>query len=313
MTERFRGEMAARPSRHLAGAALGVLAALAITMLAGCARGGGAPSGSITHPTGDALVLRVATAGGFLGPGVAFSQLPSVSIYGDGRVIAPGAVDMIYPGPALPPLLVTRLNEAGLQAVLGEVLSTGLFARSRSFQGASAVIADAGTTVFTLHADGRDATVSIYALGALDSSQPRPGISGEELAAHRTLAQLSSRLATLNSWLPASSWSDRESQPFTPDAIRLLVRNADADAPDQSGIANQLVPWPGAGDPATFGEPAAQTAGSRCGVVTGAGAATWFDAVRAANQLTRFTAHADRYEVNPRPLLPDEPRSCPTS
>jgi len=312
MTQRFGGAIAPTPSRHPV-AVLVVLAALAVTTLAGCARGGGASSGPIAHPTGDALVLRVASAGGFLGPGVAFSQLPSVSIYGDGRVIAPGAVDMIYPGPALPPLLVTRLNEAGLQAVLNEVLSTGLFVRDQSFQGASAFIADAGTTVFTLHADGRDVTVSIYALGAFDPSQPRAGISDEEIAAHRALAQLSSRLAMLNSWLPATSWSDSQSRPFTPDAIRMLVRNADTDAPDQSGIANQLVPWPGSGDPATLGEPATQPAGSRCGVVTGAEAAIWFEALRAANQLTRFTAHADRYEVNPRPLLPDEPRSCATS
>src|SRR4029077_727826 len=185
---------------------------------AGCARSGGTPSDPITHPAGDALVLRIATGGGFLAPGAAFSQLPSLSIYGDGRVIAPGAVPAIYPGPALPPLLVTRLNEAGVQAVLSEVLSTGLFAESRNFDGASAVIADAGTTVFTLHADGRDVTVSVYALGALDPSQPRAGISDDELAAHRALGQLSSRLATLESWLPASSWSDRQSQPFRPDA-----------------------------------------------------------------------------------------------
>ena len=157
-----------------------------------------------------------------------------------------------------------------------------------------------------------EVTVSVYALGALDPSQTRAGISEEELAAHRALAQLSSRLAMLESWLPASSWSDRHSQIFEPEAIRLLVRNADADPPDQSGITNQLVPWPGAGDPATFGEPATQPAGSRCGVVTGAEAATWFSALRVANQLTRFTAHSDRYAVNPRPLLPDESRSCPT-
>jgi hypothetical protein len=312
MTEEFGGEMSAWLSPRPAAAAL-LAGALLVATLAGCARGGGAPSGPIAHPAGDALVLRLATGGGFLPPGVAFSQLPSLSIYGDGRVIVPGAVDMIYPGPALPPLLVTRLNEAGLQAVLNEVLSTGLFGQSRTYNGANAVIADAGTTVFTLHADGREVSVSVYALGTFDPSQARAGISNEELAAHRALAQLASRLAMLESWLPPSSWSDRQSQPFNPDAIRLLVRNANADPPDQSGIANQLVPWPRAGDPETFGVPTSQPAGSRCGVVTGADAATWFNLLRAANQLTRFTAHADRYEVNPRPLLPDEPRSCTTS
>jgi len=287
--------------------------ALVVATLGGCMRGGGAPSVAITHPVGDALVLRIATVGGFLPAGAAFSALPSLSVYGDGRVIVPGAVAAIYPGPLLAPLLVTRLNEGGLQAVLGEVLSTGLFTQSRSFDGARNVIADAGTTAFTLHADGREVTVSVYALGAFDPSQPRAGISGEELAAHRVLAQLSTRLETLETWLPPSSWADGQSQPFAPGAIRMLVRNVDADPPDLSGIANQLVPWPGVGNPMTFGLPVTQPAGSRCGVVIGADAAAWLAALQRANQLTRFTDDHHRYEVTPRPLLPDEPRSCPTA
>jgi len=289
------------------------VAALFVTTLAGCAGGGSSPSGAIAHPAGDALILRIATEGGFIPPGVTFSQIPSLSVYGDGRVIEPGAVAAIFPGPALPPLLVRRLSEAGIQAVLREVTATGLFAASQRFEGAGAFVADAGTTVFTLHAGGRDVTVSVYALGTFDPSHPPAGIGGGELAAHRALGQLSLRLTMLNTWLPSGAWVDDESRAFAPDAFRLLVRSADADPPDQSGIANQLIPWPGAGDPAMFGEPVTEPAGSRCGVVSGAESAAWFDALRRANQLTRFTADGHRYEVTPRPLLPDEPRTCPTA
>jgi hypothetical protein len=290
--------------------ALSCITALLATMLAGCAGGGSSPTGAIAHPTGDALILRIATEGGFIPPGATFSQIPSLSVYGDGRIIEPGAVTAIFPGPALPPLLVRRLSEAGIQAVLREVTATGLFAASQRFEGAGAFVADAATTVFTLHAGGRDVTVSVYALGTFDTSHPPEGIGGGELAAHRALGQLSQRLTMLDAWLPPGAWVDDESRAFAPDAFRLLVRRADSDAPDQSGIANQLAPWPGAGDPATFGEPVTQPAGSRCGVVIGAEAATWFDALRGANQLTRFTADGHRYQVTSRPLLPDEPRSC---
>ncbi|TME30778.1 MAG: hypothetical protein E6I62_08330 [Chloroflexi bacterium] len=308
MTARPHATSAApRPPAHARAAATVLLAML----LAACAGGGATPSGDIAHPAGGALVLRMATAGGFIEPQTGFSQVPSVSVFGDGRVIVPGAVDLIYPGPALPPLLVRRLSEPGLQAVLHDVLATGLFATSRDFNGAGIGIADAGTTTFSLHADGRDVTVSVYALGTVDLSNPPPGVSQDELAAHRALTRLSGRLSSLDSWLPAGSWMDAAWQPFAPEAVRLLVRTADADAPDQSGIANQLVPWPTADDPATFGDVAAQPEGARCGVVTAADAATWLRALMRANQLTRFTAAAHRYQVTPRPLLPDEPRSCP--
>jgi hypothetical protein len=289
------------------------VAALLAAMLGGCARGGSAPSGPITHPAGDALVLRVETQGGFLPPGASFSQVPSLSLYGDGRVVVPGAVPAIYPGPALPPLLVSRLSESGMQAVLHEIVATGLFTASQSFNGGKAFVADAGTTLFTLHAGGRDVTISVYGLGTFDLSNPPAPIANEELAAQRALTQLSQKLSTLDSWLPASAWIDRQSRVFAPEALRLLVRSADTDPPDQSGIPNQLVPWPSATDPGTFGDPATQPAGARCGVAVGADAAIWFGVLRQANQLTRFTAGAHRYQVTPRPLLPDEPRSCPAA
>ncbi len=282
-------------------------------MLAGCTRGGSAPSGPIVHPSGDALVLRVETAGGLLPAGTIFAELPGFSLYGDGRVIVPGAIDMIYPGPALAPLIVRRLSESGIQAVLHEVLATGLFTQTQSFNGARATVADAGTTVFTLHADGRDVSVSVYGLGTVDPSNPPAGISSDELAAHRALTQLSQHLASLDSWLQAGAWADGTSRRYVPEALRLLVRGADADPPDQSGIANQLVPWPTASDPAAFGEPVAQPAGARCGVVAGADANAWFGVLQGASQLTRFTVGAHRYQVTPRPLLPDEPRVCPAA
>jgi len=90
--------------------------------------------------------------------------------------------------------------------------------------------------------------------------------------------------------------------------MRLIVRNADADEPDGSGIPSSLVPWPAGSDPATFGEET--DFGLRCGVVGGTDADEWYDLLGAANQLTRFTRDEYRYAVSIRFLLPDEPPEC---
>jgi hypothetical protein len=42
--------------------------------------------------------------------------MPSFSVMGDGTIIEPGAQDEIYPGQALPPLLVRTISEDGIQA-----------------------------------------------------------------------------------------------------------------------------------------------------------------------------------------------------
>ena len=127
---------------HLSVTVIGLVVAIG---LAAC-NGGSAGSSSIAHPGGDALVFRIATTGGFVAPEVAFTTVPEFTLLGDGRLIEPGAVDMIYPGPAILPLLERRLSEAGVQEVLREVEATGIFTGDRAFNGAQGLVADAGTT-----------------------------------------------------------------------------------------------------------------------------------------------------------------------
>jgi hypothetical protein len=279
-------------------------------LLAACAAGAGGSPGPVQHPAGDKLVLRVAFQGGFVAPQALLTRFPSFSMFGDGRMIIEGAQTEIYPGPALAPVLVRRLTEAGVQAVLSEVLGTGAFAANSEFRGAQNLIADAPDTVFTLHADGRTVTVVVYGLNELDTTGNAGSITSEEIATYRALSHLNERLSTLDQWLPASDWADPAWSPFVPGALRLIVHDASGDQPDESGIANQLVPWPGSSEPATFGA-ATTIEGSRCGVVSGDEAAAWNAALGTANQLTRFVKGGLRYEVMARQLLPDEPLECP--
>jgi len=278
----------------------------ALTLLAAC-KGGGAP---IEHPEGDALVLRITNQGGFVPAEYIFTNAPTFSLLGDGRVVVPGAQVAIYPGPAFPSVMVRQLTESGIQAVLAEVEKTRLFGKDAEYLGAQNYVADAQDTVFTLHAGGREVTIRVYALGIVSPGESHPGISAEELAAHAALLRLSDRLTTLELWLPADAWAGPSSA-YKPDAMRLLVRNADGDQPDSSGIPYPLVAWPTAEDPATFGAPINGGTGSRCGVVAGPDAQAWYDTLAAANQLTRYTYGGHRYQVSVRFFLPDEPLECP--
>jgi len=290
---------------------------LAGLVLAGCSRGGGGqPSGSpsggddIVHPAGDALILSVANSGGFVAPDFLLGALPSFVLTGEGRVLVPAAVAAVFPGPMLPSIMERRLTEKGIQAVLGAVAETGLFRSDLDLHGANAMVADAADTVFTLHADGREVTVSVYALGFLEGTNPPAGMPGNEVLAHRALSLLQQRLSGLEQWLPADAWADTGWKPYQPKAFRLYVRNADAEPPDGSGLPPQAPrAWPTSDDPATFGQ--VSSGDLRCGVVSGAGAETWLAELRQSNQLTRWTAGQHRYSIIPRPLLPYEGDTCP--
>jgi len=283
-------------------------------VLAACSldTGGPGPSTdqSIPHPAGDATVLRIGWEGGFVMPNTHLVSLPNFLMTGDGRVFTLGAVAAVYPGPALPPVIVRQLSEDGVQAVLREVLDSHQFEFSTEWTRASSMVADAADTIFTLHAARRDVVVRVYALGVLDAEAMPPGMTDSEREAHRALSALEQRLIRLDGWLPAGAWVDDEWQAYQPDALRLLVRNADNDEPDRGGIRGTDVSWPIPGDPAAFGA-ATSLDGYRCGVVTGADAEAWWDALLDANQLTRWVGGGHSYEVTPRPLLPGESEECP--
>jgi hypothetical protein len=289
----------------IAGAAR--IAALAcLVALAAC---GGAGSGEpIEHPTGaDELVLSIETGGGFVPVEVAAAGLPSFVLLGDGRAIVQGPVPAIFPGPALPNLQERRLTETGVQAILSRFVGSGLFEESYQLTGAANVVADAPTTTFTLRAGGREATVSVYALGIIDAASA-PGIDERELEAHRSLGELSRSVTDLDSWLPDGSWVDDAWRAHEPDALRVYVRPADAAPADENLIPGELE-WPLEVPLAEFAMVDSGT-GLACGVAAGDDARLLLEALRQANQLTRWLSEDEAYSLTVRPLLPHEEASC---
>ncbi|HET7141450.1 MAG TPA: hypothetical protein VFJ03_03090 [Candidatus Limnocylindria bacterium] len=276
---------------------------LVALILAACARNGGTtPDPDAPDP--DTTVLKVEVRGGFVGPDVLLGQLPSFALLGDGRVLHPGAVPAIFPGPLLAPLQQRQLNAEGIRRVLAEVSATGLFGTSRELR--SAPVADAPDTIFTLRIGDRLTVITVYALGISHGA----GMSAEEARAYQTLGALNERLMSLEQWLPASAWADREAVAYRPDAYRLRVLETDANEQEPTGIGFNLAAWPGQTGPAGG---AAEAGGGRCLIVSGDEADRWTAAFAKANQLTRWTRGGLRYQIQPRPLLPDEPRECPAA
>jgi hypothetical protein len=276
---------------------------LMLTVVAvGCAKASGG-TGGVGHPTGsNDLVLRVETAGGFVAPAYALTQIPEFSLYGDGRLVRPGPMMEIYPGPALPNLLVTSVSEDGIQAILRAAGAAGLLGADRRYS--MPVVSDAPTTTFTVVTGGVRHVVSAYALGV--TAGPGGQMSDEESRARAALVSFQAKLSSLGSWLPAGSVGPE--QPFVPTGLRVF---ASPGAPaEQPGLREPILHWPLSTSLAALGAPVPISPDLRCGAVTGPDLAALLPFVRRANQLTPWRSGASIYTLTFRPLLPDE-SGCP--
>jgi hypothetical protein len=302
------------------------LACILVT-LAACAAGGGgtstptstdappsaspdtigtpSPSATISHLTGATdLVLRIDTGGGLVPVGFFLTHLPTVSVYGDGRVITQGPQIEIYPGPALPNLQASRVSEAGLQRILAAARDAGLLGPDATYPYPG--IMDAPTTTFVVGADGATHRTSAYALGI---GQDGVGITPEEAAARARLVAFSGQMGDLHAWLGADVVAAEA--PFAFEAVRVLVTPGEPTTTD-AGITPTVVDWPLAEPLASSGYPLEGIGqpGTRCLVVTGDDLATVRPLFEAANQLTYLRSAGSTWAMSLRPLLPDE-AGCP--
>lgn len=292
-----------RAARPVPGIAL--LVAL-VAAVAGCAeRGGGTaaspePTPGVELPDGDdALVLQVEHVGGFVTPEMLAGRLPLVSVYADGRVITEGPVPAIYPGPALPNVLVAQIDPARVQELAERALEAGV--RSSADLGTPPV-ADLPSTRFTLVTGSGPVVREVYALLPPDSGlDPGPGAGGvteEQAAARARLWELQSELTDLG--LGEGS----EQEPYRPDAVAAVVRPWTDPDPGMPELQQPEIAWPG---PALPGETLNGMLELGCVTATGAEADAVLDAAGDATAITPWVgADGLRWSVTFRPLLPHE-------
>jgi hypothetical protein len=254
----------------------------------------------IAHPTAPAtVVLRVSSSGGFVAPQTNLRALPAFTLYGDGTVIVPGAIPQLFPGPAISPLVKSKLSERQVQALLVRARQAGLLARGAiGYGGMGAVgISDAPTTTVILNAAGRHVVRQAYALGA--------GAAGGRLSTKQLQARQA--LARFVASLPPGLSGAR----YAPHAIAVYV----APFRGQAQRGAKRIVWPLASNLAAAGKAVSSGLGYRCVAVTGSEAKTLLATLRTANEQSQWVAraHATRaYEVVARPLLPDQ-RGCPVA
>jgi hypothetical protein len=200
------------------------------------------PSLGINHALGATdLILRYERSGGFMAPNALVTEGPIFSLYGDGTIVfrditasAPEAADGLGRGL---PYQTARLSEPQIQALLEFAINDGVLGIARE-QYLNGRIADAPTTVFTIHAGTLNKTVSAMGLG-IDA-----GAAGPDTLALNAMAKLAERLGNFN------GGTGFQTQAYMPDRYRALL----LEAPMGGGPAPIAWPWPDV-KPADFAVP----------------------------------------------------------
>jgi hypothetical protein len=233
-------------------------------------------TGEIEHPVGaDEVVLRVGYEGGFVPAETAFQNLPTVLVTGGGRLIVPGPMIEIYPGPLVPNLQVRTISEAGIQQLLALAAEHGLLTQ-RQYENPTN-IADAPDTVVTIAANGEVYEHRAYALG-LDGAE------------HDELRQaLADFVAAVTGEFLVDNPELGAEQPYTSDMF--LVRPTIVTDLTGYEIEPTVTDWPADLAPLVDGQ---------CVEVPASAVGAMF---AEANQLTFFTSAGHQFSLAVKPQL----------
>lgn len=238
---------------------------------------------SVARPANDILV-SVETASGLDSRAREFTRMPSVVVYGDGRVIFVGAVSDDSPRPSL---RVGQLDADGLVAVHGALTASGLGVDGLNLGPVGA--ADAGVTTLIVAAVGGPV---VHEFGVAPSSEA----SGSEQEARAHVLVLLDSLDALisNDGIGLGAVTD-----FVASRWRLLVTSA---TPADPGA---LTSWSSAMS-------LAQLAENECVSVEDPSEVAAIAGFAATGPVTFFQQLGDEevYEVRARPVLPHE-MTCP--
>ncbi len=111
------------------------------------------------------------------------TRLPLLTVYGDSRVISEGPQVAIYPGPALPNVLVQKISSISVDSLVNARLSHGV---GRGIDLGQPLVADAPSTKFTVLTKDGPKLTEVYALGIGDDGS---GLTAEQKSARRALRE----------------------------------------------------------------------------------------------------------------------------
>jgi hypothetical protein len=266
----------------------GIAVAVAVA-LAGCAAKP-TPGPAVTRAFAPSdVVLRVEVVPAMVASTLRFAKLPTVSVYGDGRVITPAAQAAVYPGPALPALQVQRISTSDVRRLVDLAIAAGVGSGQDL---GSPIVADAPSTRFSLLADSGVVRTTVFALGMT----PDDKLTAAQRAGRTALRDLTTTLSNLGSALG----SVPQPVAFVPSAV-IAVAQDWTDPHDPSAPTPPEAAWPGPALPGTY-----VGMGLTCVTASGTVGAAVMSAATHANALTPWTFGGARWTLTLRPLLPDE-------
>lgn len=272
---------------------LRVLAITLVLLVAGCAAESPGGTSTATPYAPDDLVLRVDVSGGLLPAGAAVTEVPALSVYGDGRVVSNGPMIEIFPGPALPNIQVQQISTADVAKLAGRAVDAGI---GRETDFGMPNVADAPTTRVMVRTAAGEQVSGVPALGIGEES-----LSGGQRAARQRIQRLVEALSDLPSTLGKGAVS--QSRPFAATGIAAVAVPWTEMGGDQGVQPQTPVAWPG---PALPGEAVADRTGVHCVSATGEQAQQVLAAAGKSNSRTPWTSAGASWQVLFRPFLPGE-------
>jgi hypothetical protein len=239
----------------------------------------------------DTALLHLATGGGFVPMEYHFTEIPSLIVYGDGRVLRSGEMD--FTG-AIRPVEELQLDEEGVQALLAAAKEAGLLSPGTIEYGSPGVTDMPGTSLTLSTADG-SVTHSAYALGfnapEIEGEEPmQDGLTDEQRAARKVLQGFIEQVEDLDT---LASGHVSEPEPYVLEEVAVQAFAAFEDATE-----GEMKPWPvDEVDPPPL---------DTCTVVSGPAAAAAAEALATASNATTWTLSGRAFRAAGRPILPGE-------
>jgi hypothetical protein len=289
-----------------------VAAALAFPFLVAACSSGAPATASPSEPTpvlpspssaADGVVIHASWTQA-LPPRALFGNLPVLVVTADGRVLTPGPVREIYPGPLVAPFVERPINPNGVAALLQAAKDAGLLGPGTDFTG-GAMPMGAAAARLQIVVDG----VTHDVVGDANAAVPCPPTQACPEVVPGTPAAFARywyRLLDMAGWLEAELGPE---QAYAPSSYAVIVG-----PPPEPWEGATPVVWPVAEPPlGAFGAPVRGEPGTRCGIAAGDLAAALQAPFAGATQLTPFvatpTASATR-GLTVRALLPGDEDPC---
>lgn len=255
--------------------------ALVVALALAACNGNGATDLSLPDDP-EAVVLTVTSEGGFMPVEANLDRMPRYVLTADRSLYYVGPTTLEFPGPLLPNVQVTTVDEDTMGEILGLVEQMGLPEVDEEVDDSGADrIADASTDFISYFDEQGAHRMGFYALGLSEGGSTERLLAGEVV---EFLDQAASR---------------GDSRPYEPDRLQVA---AGPPMQVEEGMAS-VEEWP---LDTPFADMEEWGMGWRCVEVSGGEATDLFEVFSDANQATLWDTGDEEVGIRARPLLPGE-------